>query len=81
MNADLPAAQRIPLDLGAVIMGEGGSLDSLGIANFIVGVEEELEHAFGRSVPLSDQDLVDLFQEPSITVQAFSRLVFDRLNG
>jgi hypothetical protein len=81
MNEDLPAEDRVPLEPEAVIMGEGGLLDSLGIANFIVGMEEAIEQGFKRSVPLSDQDLADLFEEPSITVRSFAQLVLDRLNG
>jgi hypothetical protein len=80
LNADLPAAERIPVEPGTILMGEGGLLDSLAIANFIVGMEDGLEEAFGRSVPLSDQDLADLFEEASVTAQGFAAFVCNRMN-
>lgn len=81
MNADLPASERITIDRSTVIMGNGGALDSLGIANFIVGMEEALENSFGASVSLSDQDLDGLFGAPSVTVSAFATFVHNRLNN
>ncbi len=81
LNEDLPPAERATVGPGSVILGEGGMLDSLGVANFIVGMEEGIELRFGRDVPLSDQDLVELFDEPSVTVARFAAYLRERMNG
>lgn len=81
LNEDLPASERIPTDADTPILGDGGVLDSLGIANFIVGMEEAVERSFGLPVSLSDQDLMSLFEEPTITVRSFATFVFNRLNA
>jgi|GEM_PF-1953672 len=81
MNDDLPTAERITADSGTPIMGDGGMLDSLGIANFIVGMEEAVERSFGTSVPLSDQDLMNLFEEPTVTVRSFATYLANRINA
>ncbi len=81
MNEDLPAAERIPTDPGTALMGDGGMLDSLGIANFIVQMEEAIERSFGRSLSLSDQDLMGLFEEASVTVRSFSEFLYHRLKA
>lgn len=81
MNEDLPASERLPERPDTVLMGEGGLLDSLGIANFIVAIEEGVEQEFGRAVALSDQDLSTLFEEPSVTVAGFAAHVAKRLNS
>lgn len=79
MNAFLPAAERIPTDPSTILMGDGGHLDSLGIANFIVSLEEALEQGSGRSIPLSDQDLSDIFGANSVTIRSFAEYLTHRL--
>lgn len=81
MNDDLPASDRFSTDPTTVIIGDGGVLDSLGIANFIVGMEEALEDSYGASVSLSDQDLTGLFDAPHVTVHSFATFVHGRINS
>lgn len=81
MNEDLPAAERVDHAWDTVIMGDGGSLDSLGIANFLVGMEEAVADRFGAEVPLTDQDLMDLFTDSSVTVRAFAVLLAQKLQA
>lgn len=81
LNDDLPPSDRVPWTSDTVLLGEGGHLDSLGIANFIVAVEDRIEQGYGTSLALSDQDLVDLFDAPSVTVAAFATFLQGRLNG
>ncbi|MCB9170912.1 MAG: hypothetical protein H6594_11230 [Flavobacteriales bacterium] len=80
LNDDLPAADRFPTDPSTPILGDGGVLDSLGVANFIVGMEEAVERAFGAPVSLSDQDLMGLFAESTVTVRSFAAFLSNRLN-
>lgn len=81
LNGDLPAADRFAISDDTVIMGDAGVLDSLGIANFIVGLEEEVQRAFGVELALSDQDLAGLFEQPQVTVQVFAAFVHQRASA
>lgn len=81
MNDDLPAAERVIWDGSTPILGDGGMLDSLGMANFLVQVEEAVEDEFGISLSLSDQDLMELFEESSLTVSDFSSSLNRKLNA
>ncbi len=76
---DLPSAERFHIDRDTVIMGDGGVLDSLGLANFIVGIEEEIEQRWQLPVALSDDDLMGLFEEGRGNAKAFALHLFDRL--
>lgn len=81
MNEDLPASERVAWEASTPIVGDGGLLDSLGMANFLVQVEEAVEDQCGIDLSLSDQDLMDLFEESSLTVRAFSSSLSRKLNS
>jgi acyl carrier protein len=81
MNAFLPSAEQIPSTPDTVLIGDGGHLDSLGIANFIISVEESVEQELGRELPLSDQDLTEIFGPSSVTVRSFAAYLLQRLQA
>ena len=56
VNLQLPKHQRIEQSPSTILSGEGGKLDSLGLANFIVTTEQKLEDAFGVRVDLTEDD-------------------------
>jgi acyl carrier protein len=56
LNVQLPAERRIDKSPASVLFGEGGTLDSLGLSNFIVITEQKLQEFFGFSVDLTDDD-------------------------
>lgn len=80
MNEDLPPSERVAWEGSTPIVGDGGMLDSLGMANFLVQVEEAVEEKCGIELSLSDQDLMELFEESSLTVSAFSSSLSQKLN-
>ena len=79
MNDTLPSDEQVPLGSDVVLMGEGGVLDSLAIANFLVALEEAIEGHFGRALSLSDNDLTDLFAGPPVTVNTLANYLADRM--
>ncbi len=81
MNEFLPSSERVQYAPETILMGDGGTLDSLGIANFIVAMEEAFEDQHHRSVSLSDQDLTDLFGAGSVTVRSFADHLSARLGS
>jgi len=54
LNMTLPPERWLSKELDTPLMGAGG-LDSLGIVNLIVSLEEHVEMTFGVSVNLADQ--------------------------
>jgi len=56
LNMQLPAERRIDKSPTSVLFGEGGTLDSLGLSNFIVMTEQKLEEFFSFSVDLTEDD-------------------------
>jgi hypothetical protein len=81
MNDLLPASEQLPTGPDVVLMGEGGVLDSLGIANFLVALEEAVEERFGQPLALSDNDLTDLFAGPPLTLTTLAQHLADRMAG
>jgi hypothetical protein len=81
MNDLLPNDEQVPTGADVVLMGEGGVLDSLGIANFLVALEEAMEERFGRTLSLSDNDLTELFAGPPVTPTTLAKHLADRMAG
>jgi acyl carrier protein len=56
LNQQLPKEQRIEQTPTTVLFGDGGRLDSLGLANFIVITEQKLDESFGFQIDLTADD-------------------------
>lgn len=56
LNLQLPKEQRIEQAPATVLFGDGGRLDSLGLANFIVITEQKLDDSFGFQIDLTADD-------------------------
>jgi hypothetical protein len=52
VNQQLPPTQRLARAPATVIVGAGGSLDSLGIVTFVLALEEKSADSLGRSIQL-----------------------------
>lgn len=57
LNAQLPADQQLSDSPNAILLGEGGTLDSLSLVNLMVSLEEALSAVLGRTVGLLDAAL------------------------
>ena len=55
VNRQLPAASRLRKAPDTIIVGPAGTLDSLGIVNFIVTLEEKAGDLLGGDVQLLDE--------------------------
>ena len=58
LNEQLPAARKLPKSETTSLVGTGGVLDSLGLVNLIVALEQKIENEFQTSISLIDDDLV-----------------------
>lgn len=58
VNQQLPPATRLRKAPETIIVGAGGALDSLGIVNFVIAVEEKIADATGAPVQLLDDAML-----------------------
>jgi len=72
LNDQLPEEERLPASRDTVLMGEKGRLDSLGLINLLVGVEDRLATTLGRRVMVFDETLLADPEGPLSTVGALA---------
>ena len=55
VNQARPKAQQIPAAADTALLGEGAVLDSLGLVNLIVAIEEQVADEFGTTIAIADE--------------------------
>ena len=76
----LDLQQLVELTAETVLFGPGGELDSLGLVNLIVLLEEKISDEFGVEIVLTDQRAMSQQHSPFRTVQALADYVVRLLN-
>lgn len=79
VNAQLPQARRLEKTPDTVLFGRESGLDSLGLVNLIVAVEKHIETGFGRTVSLSDPEVMLVADNPFASVRSLERYLATRL--
>ncbi len=64
VNIQLPKEQRLLKSADAPLFGEAGPLDSLGLVNLIVQVEQKVEERTGQAVSLANDETLSLKDSP-----------------
>jgi len=59
VNRELPVEERLEKSLDTPLYGTSGSLDSLGIIDFIAFLEEKASERFGFELSLIDEDTME----------------------
>ena len=80
LNAQLDHEGRLTKSHDTALHGEMGGLDSLGLVNLIVGVEEGIEERTGVMLSLVDELIVVTEESPFRTVGALVEYVAGLLN-
>ncbi len=78
VNEQLSKEQRLSKELNTVLFG---NLDSLGLMNFIVVVEQNIEKLFGVTINLSDEKTISQEQNPLADVQTLIDYITSLLEG
>ncbi len=68
INSTLPEDQQLEFSEETALFGPSGALDSMGLVNFVVAVEQGLEEEFGVSVVLADEKAMSRRTSPFRTV-------------
>lgn len=74
-NAELPTDRKIEKSKDAILFGKSGKLDSLGIVNFIVAVEDRVREEFGILITLADEQAMSQKNSPFRTVSSLSTYI------
>jgi acyl carrier protein len=67
-NSQRPEEKQINSSPDTVLFGEGGKLDSLGLVDFIVTVEETIEEICDRDVTVVDERAMSQDESPLRTI-------------
>ena len=85
VNDQLPIEKRLELSEGTIIFGREGKLDSLGVVNLIVAVEQAVEDNLGVSLVLADDRAMSQkrspFQTVGTLVEYINQLLKEQGNG
>lgn len=69
-NESLAADEAVALTDEAALFGGGGPLDSIGLVNFVVAVEQAVEDRAGRSIVLASEKAMSRRSSPFRSVGA-----------
>ena len=62
------------------LIGDGSVLDSLGLVNFLVALEQKLQDIVGSSFQIADQDLLIGEEQPLRSVETLSAYLAKKLS-
>ncbi|TIL87789.1 MAG: hypothetical protein E5Y65_21985 [Mesorhizobium sp.] len=82
VNLQLPHEQRLEKSLQTRFFGPDGSgLDSLGLVNLIVLVEQKVEEHAGKSISLVNDEVMSLSDSPFESVAKLSNFITSQLQS
>jgi len=68
INRQLENEHQLEKSTNTVLFGEGGKLDSLGLINLVVAVEQNIEDEFDVTITLADERAMSQENSPFRTV-------------
>jgi acetyltransferase-like isoleucine patch superfamily enzyme len=81
LNQMLPEGSRVREDTSSALTQPHGPLDSLGVINLLVAVEDQVEAEFGRRPNLTEMGNAPEDLSPLSTVGSLAKFVAERLKG
>jgi hypothetical protein len=79
INAQLPPDCQLSATPDTIVVGAGSPLDSLGVINFLVSLEERVGDATGKTVSLLDEGALNDPNGPLRTIALLERYICERL--
>jgi acyl carrier protein len=80
-NDEASPDRRIPPTPDAKLFGRGGALDSLGLVNLILLVEERISDQYGVALTLADERAMSQEKSPFRNVQTLAEYICFLMNG
>ena len=85
INRQLENEDQLEKSPNTILFGNGGVLDSLGLVNFIVIVEQNIENEFDATITLADERAMSQKHSPFMTIESLEDyieiLLEKELNG
>jgi acyl carrier protein len=75
VNRDNPGGEPVGKDLSTALYGSASGLDSLGLINLVVAVEQQVEQNFNVAITLADDRALSQQRSPFSTVQTLADYV------
>jgi D-alanine--poly(phosphoribitol) ligase subunit 2 len=80
LNEQSPNRPPIPKSDDAVLFGQNGSLDSLGLVHFVVGVEQGIAEGFGVDITLASDRAMSRRNSPFRTIHSLVEFIGELLH-
>jgi len=74
-NEMQPREKHLEKSPGTVLFGRAGNLDSLGLVQLIIGIEEKVEEEFGRPISIVDERTLSQQESPLATVETLAEYI------
>lgn len=85
VNQILPKEQRLEKSVDSVVLDNTGRLDSLGLVNLIVAIEQKIEDEFGVTVNITDERVMlrndSLVKTMGMLAADISLVLAEKING
>lgn len=81
INEIQPEGQELGKLPGTHLFGQQGKLDSLGLVNFIVSLEQRIADEFGVAITLADEKALSREKSPFLTVESLTDYVIEQIEG
>ncbi len=78
-NEQQAEEQQLEKSLDTILFGNSGKLNSLGLVNLIVGIEQKLEEEFGTAVTLADERAMSQTNSPFQTIGSLAEYTWSLL--
>ena len=75
INNDEDQEKKLEKSPDTILLGPGSYLDSLGLVNFIVSVEQNINDTFNSSIILADERAMTQEQSPFSSIQALASYI------
>ncbi len=79
INETRSDGQKLEKSLGTPLFGREGRLDSLGLVNFVISLEQNIAEEFGVAVTLADEKALSRETSPFLTVDSLSDYIVEQL--
>ena len=76
-NQSTDQSYNLKFDEKAVLFGKGSVLDSIGLVNFVVAVEEEIENTTGQTIVLGEDMSLTSENSPFSSIKALADYILN----
>ena len=80
LNDQLPKKSKLRQSSTTTLFGENGKLDSLGLVNLLIIIEQNIEDEFDISITLADEKAMSLESSPFRTVDTLVNYINSIIN-